>query len=145
MPKATGSGFSSAAQASITTPMPDATRSKLPIRGRRNIGHRASVVPGKSIVSVTYGNTRARPLTDTQKAAMVAAIPAHLRGWRGGKSLVDSVGGTHLRHTIESLVVRGVLARSNHANASGRAMLWGLTEVGMLAALWLEQEATEGI
>lgn len=69
---------------------------------------------------------------------MRAAIHGPLKSGRGYIWL-DWVGERHWHKTVESLVRRKAMeiVRINRWHKACR-----LTEVGMLAALWLEQEAT---
>lgn len=68
---------------------------------------------------------------------MRAAISGPLKG-RVKKLMVDRSGARHLWKTIESLIRLGAV----EVVKSGKGYHTRLTELGMLAALWLEQEAT---
>lgn len=138
MPDGEGSSSGSVARPSMSTPARKAIRSKLVRRGRQNIEALNSVRLARKPAFVTSGGSL-RPLTEAQKECMVAAISAPLRGLPKG-NLVDCEGAVHWWKTVKSLVERGVLVP--YRQGQYRVVL---TEVGMLAALWLDQEAREEI
>lgn len=138
MPNGEGLSSASVARQSIPTPIRKAIRSKLERRGRPNIEVLSSVARARRTVSAASGATL-RPLTESQKECMIAAIDGALRGLAKG-NLVDVYGAVHWWKTVRSLMARGVLIPARRRGHGAE-----LTEVGMLAALWLEQEAREGI
>lgn len=111
-----------------------------PIRKQSIAERRADVAKANQDVLLVFGRLDRKPLSDTQKACMRAAIAGPLTAIKR-QILVDVAGGRHWWNTIRALVGIGVM----EAFGTGRGSRYRLTEVGMLAALWLEQEAREGI
>lgn len=85
-----------------------------------------------------------RPLSDSQKLCMRAGIHGHLHGY-WNRAQRDQRGGVHLWLTVRSLVELGVYRQTRWVSEVATGLKFHLTEVGFLAALWLDQEDMEGM